>query len=325
MIRVKINEVDINPLVSVIIPSYNRNETIGFAIDSIISQQCNFDFEIIIGEDCSTDNSREVLLAYKKTYPSIIKLLFHDKNIGLGANWATCVKKCRGKYIANCDNDDYWHHPGKLQMQVDFLESHPDYGVVHTDYRNHNRETGKITEVIVSNDCIEKPLQKSIFTGKFRFCNATMMYRKELIDRYLNLDDYIKYQFTLQDWNTWIILSKYTDFYCLPVSTSTFGIETESITRPRSYEQVEKRFQKEKECYKYVCRLFPEDLPFVESGYDTYVILILLNIAFAKMDYSKAIECRNKLKIIGSKTSKDKYIKNKFMFYIYSFLKKIKG
>jgi glycosyltransferase involved in cell wall biosynthesis len=110
------------PIVSVVIPSYNRAETVGQTIDSILNQQCNFEFEIVIGDDCSTDNAREVLQGYQKQYPTKIKLLFHDTNLGLGANWATCVQHCRGKYLANCDNDDYWHNPEKLQLQVDFLD-----------------------------------------------------------------------------------------------------------------------------------------------------------------------------------------------------------
>ena len=106
-------------LISVVIPSYNRSGTVGQTIESIINQKVNADIEIIIGDDCSTDDAREVLQKYKMSYPEIIRLIFHDKNIGLGANWATCVKECHGKYICNCDNDDYWHNSNKLQIQLD--------------------------------------------------------------------------------------------------------------------------------------------------------------------------------------------------------------
>lgn len=306
------------PLVSVVIPSYNRANTVGQTIDSILQQQCNFDFEIVIGDDCSTNNVREILQDYQKKYPEKITLLFHEKNIGLGANWASCVKLCRGKYLANCDNDDYWHNPDKLQLQVDFLEAHSQYGVIHTDYRNHNRETGTIEEVIVSNITFDIPLQQVIFTGKFKCCNATMMYRKMLIDKYIDLDDYIKYEFTLQDWNTWIILSYYTEFYCLPISTATFGIDTESITRPKSYEQIEKRFKKEKECYQYVCDLFKQDLPFDEKGYDSFVNSILLNQSIKQKDFPKANEFGKK---IGNKSLKVLCSQNRILFWVYVLLK----
>ncbi|MDR3704388.1 MAG: glycosyltransferase family 2 protein [Paludibacteraceae bacterium] len=314
-----------DPLVSVVIPSYNRRDTVSKTIDSILDQICNFEFEIIIGDDFSTDNVRNVLLDYQKKYPQKITLIFQEKNIGLGANWATCVKHCRGKYIANCDNDDYWHNSEKIQIQVDFLDANPQYGVLHTNYRNHNRETDEIKEVVVSNDVFDMPMQKVIFTGKFRCCNATIMYRKELIDKYLPLDDYIKYQFTLQDWNTWIILAAYTEFYCLPVSTATFGIETESITRPKTYNQIEVRLKKEKECYKYVCQLFPNVLLFDEKGYDSYVNNTLLNLAFRKFDYKSARKYANLIFALGSRNIKvicSEYI---LLFYLYAFLKKMKS
>jgi len=79
------------PLVSVIIPSYNRKATVGQTMDSILSQKCNFDFEIVIGDDCSTDGVRELLLEYQKNHPDIFKLIFHETNVGLAANWASCV------------------------------------------------------------------------------------------------------------------------------------------------------------------------------------------------------------------------------------------
>lgn len=312
------------PLVSIVIPSYNRENTVGHTIDSIMSQICNFDFEIVIGDDFSADNARAVLIEYQKKYPNNISLYFYDSNIGLGANWATCVKQCRGKYLANCDNDDYWHNPHKLQLQVDFLESHTEYGVCHTDFRCHNRLTGKILEIIVSTDIFDMPLHKAIFSGKFRFCNATMMYRKELIDKYVNLDDYIRYQFTLQDWNTWIILAKYTSFYCLPISTATFGTETESITRPKDFEKLKIRFKKEKECYKYVCEMFPDDLPFDDKGYDIYVNKVLLNLAFRKTDFKSAQIYGNILKDFGINSFKTKSSTNIMYFYLMCIFLKIK-
>jgi glycosyltransferase involved in cell wall biosynthesis len=315
----------INPLVSVIIPSYNRAETVGQTIDSILNQQCNFGFEIVIGDDVSTDNAREVLLEYQKKYPERIILLFHEQNIGLGANWATCVKHCRGKYIANCDNDDYWHNPNKLQLQVDFLENNPQYGVVHSNYRTHNRESGKIEEIIVHRFIYEKPLQHTIFNGKFKFCNATMLYRKELIDKYVNLDDYITYQFTLQDWNTWVILSKYTDFYCLPISTATVGIETESITRPKEYEKVIARLEKEKIMYKYLCDLFPADFPYIEKDYDNYIHLVLLRLAYDKLDFKTAKKHGKFLLSNGETNLKIRSSLNRFSFYFYCWLKKIRS
>ncbi len=309
-----------NIVVSVIVPSYNRMDIVSQTIDSILSQKCNFRYEIIIGDDCSTDGVRDILIAYKEKYPEIIQLLFHEKNIGLAANWATCLKSCKGKYIANCDNDDYWHNPEKLKLQVDFLELNSEYGVVHSDYRTHNRDTGDIQEVVVSTDRYSDDLQLDIFTGKFKFCNATMMYRKKLIDKYLPLDDYIRYQFTLQDWNTWMILSAYTKFYCLPVSTATFGVETESITRPKTYEQIIKRFDKEQECYRYVCSLFSDKLDYKEQVYLDYKFHVLLNLAYKERCFPKAKEYASQIK--ENSSLKIVCARHYVLFLLYNIFKK---
>ncbi|MGC9151787.1 MAG: glycosyltransferase family 2 protein [Microbacter sp.] len=314
-----------NPFVSIIIPSYNRADKVSETIDSILNQTCNFDFEIVIGDDCSTDNAREVLIQYQKKYPEKIILLFHESNVGLAANWATCVKMCRGKYLSNCDNDDFWHNPNKLQLQVDFLESHPDYGVIHSDYRTLNRKTGIIHEIIVHNYQHTTPLHQFIFNGKFKFCNATMMYRTELINKYVNLDDYIKYQFTLQDWGTWVILAKYTNFYCLPVSTATLCLETDSITRPKSYKEIETRLSKEKQLYKYLCDLFPEDFPYIEKDYDIYIHKVLLNSAYLKSDYKSAKQFAIQLQALGYKNIKVFCSLNPISFYIFLLLKKTRS
>jgi glycosyltransferase involved in cell wall biosynthesis len=313
-----------HPLVSIIIPSYNRMETIKETLDSLLNQRCDFPYEIIVGDDNSTDNVRDILFDYKNKYPEQIKLILHDKNIGLGANWATCAKQARGKYLANCDNDDYWHNPDKLQLEVEFLEKYDQYGVVYTDYRTHNRSNQQIQEhqAFINSNI---PLQKAIFSGKYKLCNATIIYKKELIDKHIPLDDYIRYQFSLQDWNTWLILAKYTSFYHLPISTATFGIETESITRPKNYSQIEHRFKKEKECYQYLCNLFRDDLHFDEKGYDTYVLSILLNLAYKRFDFKKAKEYAKLLMQQGSNSLKVKCAMNPISFYLFIFLKRIKS
>ena len=75
-------------LISTIIPSYNRANTVGETIESIVAQKVDADIEIVIGDDCSTDNAREVLEQYRQKYPNIIRLFLREQNMGLGANWA---------------------------------------------------------------------------------------------------------------------------------------------------------------------------------------------------------------------------------------------
>lgn len=321
---VKHQNLNKSPLVSVIVCTYNRSNLVHQTIESILSQRCDFPVEIVVGDDASTDNIREVLLKYQKILPERIILLFHDRNIGLGANWASCVKLSRGKYLAGCDNDDFWHNRDKLELQVQFLEQNPDYGMVHTNYRELNKETGRITEKNINNITYSEPLIKANFTGKFRCCNSSVMYRKTVIDEHVNLDDFILHQFPLQDWPTWISIANFTKFKCLPVSTTTISIENESITRPKDYETVKKRFDREKIMYKYLCDKFPEDLSYNEKIYNIYVDHVFLNLAYAKNDFLVANKYAQKLKASGSGNIKVQLAKNRHSFHTFTLLKRLK-
>ena len=307
------------PLISFVIPSYNRANTVGHTIDSIIAQKVNADIEIIIGDDCSTDNAREVLLQYKEKYPDIIRLFFWEQNLGLGANWASCIKECKGKYICNCDNDDYWHNPDKLQLQLDHMESHPDCNVLITNHRCHNRDTGVITEEVAKiNRSVS--LQQAMW-GRTAFCNATIMYRADFIKVHLDLDAFISRRLSLQDWPAWVILAAYTDFEVLPVSTATFGIETVSITRPDTYERLEKRYKGDFEVYKYLCELFPDRFHFDKDNWEKYAYSQLMALAFRKSDYQAA---KKYAQLSESKSFKAKCTKTRLSFYLFVFVKKLR-
>lgn len=308
-----------NTLISVIIPSYNRANTVGQTIESIINQLVDADIEIVIGDDCSTDNAREVLLEYKEKYPDIIRLFFWEKNMGLGANWASCVKECRGKYICNCDNDDYWHNLDKLQLQLDHMESHPDCNVLITNHRCHNRDTGVITEEVAKIDRTI-PLQKAMWGGS-SFCNATIMYRADFMKAHLDLDEFIRRRLSLQDWPAWVILAAYTDFDVLPVSTATFGIETVSITRPDTYERLERRYKGDAIVYEYLCELFPEKFPFDKEGWDRYAYHQLMNLAYRKGDYKGA---KKYAALSGGNSMKAKCAKCCITFYLFVWLKRLR-
>lgn len=109
-------------MVSVCCLTYNHEKYIAQAVEGFVMQQTNFPIEIIIGEDCSTDRTRQILDGYASRYPDKIRLITSPSNVGANNNAVRVFKAVRGKYIAICDGDDYWTDPLKLQKQVDFLE-----------------------------------------------------------------------------------------------------------------------------------------------------------------------------------------------------------
>jgi glycosyltransferase involved in cell wall biosynthesis len=111
-----------NIIVSVCMICYNQEKYIRQAIEGIIRQKCTFLFELVIGEDSSTDTTREICKEYSEKYSDIIRLFLTEKNIGGNENFIRTLEKCNGKYIAVCEGDDYWTDCHKLEKQVALLE-----------------------------------------------------------------------------------------------------------------------------------------------------------------------------------------------------------
>ncbi len=117
----------VRPKVSVIVLTYNHEKFISRAIEGILCQKVNFDIEILISDDCSTDRTPEIINKYKIRYGNIISVFHNEKNLGVAENSYKMILEASGEYIATCEGDDYWTDPEKLQKQVDLLDAHPEY------------------------------------------------------------------------------------------------------------------------------------------------------------------------------------------------------
>lgn len=123
-----------NPVVSILMITYNHEKYIAEAIEGMLSQKTTFNFELIIGEDRSTDSTLAIAISYQKKFPSIIKIVTSSNNVGFGLNFKRIVQEARAKYIATCEGDDYWIDEDKLRDQVDLMESDEKLALVHTDH-----------------------------------------------------------------------------------------------------------------------------------------------------------------------------------------------
>ena len=118
--------------VSVCMVTYNQKKYIAQAIDSVLMQKTNFKFELVIGDDASTDGTTDIVRQYAQKYPDIIRPILHEENVGPGKNSISIYETVKTEYVAVCDGDDYWTDEYKLQKQVDFLDKNPDFNVVFT-------------------------------------------------------------------------------------------------------------------------------------------------------------------------------------------------
>ncbi len=114
-------------MVSICVITYNHQQYIAETLDSILSQQTDFPFEIVIGEDCSTDDTRKICAQYRDQHPEIISLLPEEQNLGMMNNFIRTFQRCKGSYIAFTEGDDYWIDNNKLQKQHDFLFQNPAF------------------------------------------------------------------------------------------------------------------------------------------------------------------------------------------------------
>ena len=275
------------PYVSVVMTSYNRGHYIGQAIDCILAQDCKFSFEIIIGDDCSTDNSRELLQSYQKKYPGIIVLNLQEKNVGFGPNWASTCKLARGKYIAFCDDDDYWCETNHMQTLADYLDAHENCGLVYANHWNLEVETNQKTLANNKLPDDEDRLEYMLHKGYPILFSASMI-RKSLMDKYVDLDAFIRLKFPIQDFPTAVLIAPHCDFHYVETPTVVYRSYSGSMSKPQEYETVIRKYTQEKVMNEYLYGQLGRE--YDGPGDDRYRYGILLGMAYNRNDYKSAHE-----------------------------------
>lgn len=129
--------------VSILVMTYNHGRFIEQALESILAQQVTFPYEILISEDCSTDGTREIVMAYQQRHPHLIRLLLSTTNLHSNAVVVRGFDAARGQYLAMLDGDDYWTSPQKLQRQVEFLDAHPECALCFHNVETHDEIGGR--------------------------------------------------------------------------------------------------------------------------------------------------------------------------------------
>ncbi|TRX72631.1 glycosyltransferase family 2 protein [Carboxylicivirga sp. M1479] len=189
-------------ILSVLIICYNQKDFIASAINSVLEQKTSFDFEIIVGDDSSTDGTSEIIKSFVKSNANI-KHFRHDSNLGLMKNYSYCHSIANGKYIASLDGDDYWIDSYKLEKQVNILESDENIGLVHTQYDinyMYPKFLGKryVTKVLSKTSLVENSTFNGIYSNS-SICSSTVCYRKSIIDKSQLMDKFDNAFFKMED------------------------------------------------------------------------------------------------------------------------------
>lgn len=200
------------PKVSVSIITYNHARYIAQAVESALMQQTDFPFEIVIGEDKSTDGTREIVKNLAKGHGDRIRLLLHERKHTSTANgrptgnwnFANNVKQCRGKYIALLDGDDYWTSPLKLQKQADFVDANDDCAMCYHNVRILDERNPERVE-LAENKTGRKTL-KNLLRGNF-MQTCSVMFRAGLFG---DFPEWF-YRSPLGDWPLHVLNGRFGD------------------------------------------------------------------------------------------------------------------
>lgn len=176
-------------LVSIVTLTYNQETYIRQTLDSFLAQRCNFGFEIVIHDDASTDTTQSIINEYLAKYPDKIRVIKETENQykhGLLHIYDIALRVCRGKYIAYCEGDDYFIDPEKLQKQVDFLETHEGYNLVHTGFKKYRQDKGAFSSFdstkqdVPQGDIFDRLLVQNMITA------PTTMFLKDIATEAIN-------------------------------------------------------------------------------------------------------------------------------------------
>ena len=181
-------KVSSNPLVSVCVQTYNHENYIIACLDGILMQKTTFDYEILLGEDDSADNTRKICIEYAQKHPDKIRLILHDRSNVIKINnkptgrynFLYNLINSSGKYIALCEGDDYWTDENKLQKQFDYLEANPNYTICAHDMKVVNGENQIIRELVSGYSGTYSDLD--LAKGNFLH-TASVLFKRDVIDK----------------------------------------------------------------------------------------------------------------------------------------------
>lgn len=213
---------DDTPLVSIICLTYNHAEYIRQCLEGFLMQQTDFSFEIIVHDDASTDGTAIIVKEYAEKYPDRFVPVLQTVNqysqgVSIGKTFLYPLAK--GKYIAECEGDDYWTDPLKLQRQVDFLENHPDYVLCSTDCMMMVEKTGEVFQWILGT---EDDITPEYLIIDNRIATLTTLYKKSVLTDYLNGVEPFMPPFLMGDYPLWLYFASRGKIRKLPYNTAMY-------------------------------------------------------------------------------------------------------
>lgn len=226
-----------DPLVSVIMITYNHEKYIRDAIEGVLKQKRDFEVELIVAEDCSTDETRRIVREYQSLYPAFIRLLESDQNVGASANLMRAMRVARGRYLALCEGDDGWVVLDKLARQVTAMTNHPSVVLVSTGAQVITHDGCVIegdAKKYYSDDCLiigADMFQSLIVSFKLHFFTCSVMIDRLTLVRAEQKHALLHANLFLSDTILWLALALEGNFYHLVQPMVFYRKSYGSVTR----------------------------------------------------------------------------------------------
>lgn len=226
--------------VSIICTNYNKGDWVREAMDSFLNQKTNFDFEIIIIDDASTDHSYEIIQEYQNKFPEKVRTFRNEVNLGIARTWKKVCQEAKGQYIARCDSDDFWTDPLKLQKQVDLLDASTDSLWSNTEFDMVDLDGNIFQKDAFANKAL--PLIDSY--EEMLVMKGMTMASTWLVDTALMQDVSAQISDTATDdtFELQLELFKRTKISFLSDSTTVYRMNLGSDSKPMTLETAERRF-----------------------------------------------------------------------------------
>ena len=220
-----------NFIVDVVMVVYNQEEYISKAIESVLMQESEFGYKLIISDDCSTDQTFSICTEYHYKYPNIITLINNHNNLGLAANYYKAFKITSSKYIAFLEGDDYWVDKFKLQKEIDILERNSEIGLVHTAFTvlYEDGTTRIVNKCKIKRKKLEGFLVKSLIKEN-TIAPLTVCFKRDLIINKIDFNLFVKNKYKTIDYALWLEIAANSKIYYINEITSVYRKLNSSVS-----------------------------------------------------------------------------------------------
>lgn len=217
-------------MLSVVVLTYNHEKFIENTLNSILSQRHNYNYEIIIGDDCSTDNTKLIIQQYVDKHPNIIKPIYNKKNLGLITNYFNVINNVKGKYVMQCAGDDYWL-PEKVKRQITFMEENQNVSMIYGNSKGlkdgeftinkYGSSRDSFYDLILKGNCISAP---------------TVCFRRDILIDYINEIKPLDKQWIIEDYPLWLFFLKKGNCVYINETYSVYRVLDNSLSHFTTFE-----------------------------------------------------------------------------------------